>query len=290
MSNRPPDGFARQLFEMERGFHERLLAEHDRVRRRQLYSDFYSRLADFMEEHEPGKKNWGSFSPELMQLMAPFVRDKTVLEFGCGYGFATFDLALYARQVIAADEARPMIAQMQARVAEKHLTTIEPVLLEDDPERALSRWLDAVDVLYSNDVVEHLHPDDLSDHLALAFRLLRPGGLYICMTPNRITGPHDVSGHFLPYHSKAQGAHIREYSHRELRDVFRAAGFAKFRTPVTAVGYHRLRSDAAYRRLLVPLQFKIALESLWFGQAKKHRPTLLNLFCLNKVVLFAWKP
>jgi SAM-dependent methyltransferase len=278
------------MFEMEREFHRRLLAENDRARRKELYSDFYTRIAEFMELHEPGKKNWGSFSPELMQLLAPFVRGKTVLEFGCGYGFATFDLGLYARRVIAVDEAQPMIADLQMRVAEKKIRNIEAILLAEAPDVVLSPWLGNVDVLYSNDVVEHLHSEDMDSHLALAFRLLRPGGLYICITPNRVTGPHDVSGLFLAYHSKAQGAHIREYNYRELCAEFRAVGFRRFRTPVTAVGYNRLRSDAAYRRLLVPPQFKYLLESCWFAHAKQRQLKLLNLFCLNKVVLFAWKP
>jgi 2-polyprenyl-3-methyl-5-hydroxy-6-metoxy-1,4-benzoquinol methylase len=275
---------------MERQFHQQLIAEDDRAKRRRLYSDFYGRLAEFMEQHQPGKKNWGSFSPELMKLFAPFVNRKTVLDFGCGYGAATFELAKCADRVIAVDVSQPMLEDMQVHLAEKGALNIEPVLLTDESERALAKWFGKVEVLYSNDVVEHLHPEDMREHLDLAWRLLRPGGLYICITPNRTTGPHDVSAHFLPYHAKAEGAHIREFSYGDLCAEFRRAGFGRFRTPVTAIGYNRLRSDTAYRRLLVPPRFKRHLESLWFGRAKKHRPRLLNLFCLNKVVLFAWKP
>lgn len=282
--------YSRGLFEMERAFHKALLAEHDRDARKRLYSDFYSRWAEFTERHRPGTKNFGSFSPELLQLMIPFVRGKTVFEFGCGYGFATFDVALHANKIVAADEARPMVEDMRARVIDRKIDNIEPLFLGENSEEELKRREGKIDVVYSNDVVEHLHPDDLKHHLHTAFRLLPSGGLYICITPNRITGPHDVSAHFLPYHSKAQGAHIREYSYRELCREFRRAGFGKLRTPVTAVGYNRLRGDRAYRRLLVPPSFKFPLEKLWFEKATVHRPKLLNLFCLNKVVLFAWKP
>lgn len=285
-----PQEYSRQLFEMEKSFREQLLAENDRERRKRLYSEFYSQWTSFNEQYQPGIRNFGSFSPELMQLMVPFVRGKTLLDFGCGYGFATFDLAIYSAKVVAADESKPMIENLQERIHEKGITKIEPLFLGDNAEDGLTKYEGSIDVVYSNDVVEHLHPDDMQEHLELVFRLLRPRGLYICITPNRITGPHDVSAQFLPYHATAQGAHIREYSHRELCDVFRNSGFVRFRTPVTAVGYHRLRSDAAYRRLLVPPQFKFSLEAVWFGRSKKHQPKLLNLFCLNKVVLFAWKP
>lgn len=284
------DGYARQLFDMERAFQRQLMAENDHAKRKRLYAEFYSRWAEFTEQHQPGTRNFGSFSPELMQLMVPFVRGKTVLDFGCGYGYATFDLALYAERVVAVDESKPMIDNLRERVEEKGITKIVPLSLGEDTDHSLHEWAGQLDVVYSNDVVEHLHPDDMREHLSLVTRLLKPRGLYICITPNRITGPHDVSAHFLPYHARAEGAHIREYSHRELRDVFRANGFVRFRSPVTAVGYHRLRSDAAYRRLLVPLQGKLLLEDFWFGRAKKHRARWLNLFCLNKVVLFAWKP
>src|ERR1051326_2425565 len=214
-----------------------------------------------------------------MQLMVPFMRGKTVLDFGCGYGFATFDMAIYAGKVIAADEALPMIESMRERVREKGLSNIEPVYLGDG-EAPLHKYLGAIDVVYSNDVIEHLHPDDAREHLALVHRLLRPGGLYICITPNRVTGPHDISARFLPYHAKAQGAHIREYSHRELCDEFRAERFVKLRTPITAVGYHRFRSDFAYRSLLVPPWHKFILESVWFERARTQRTNIMNLFCI----------
>lgn len=108
-------------------------------------------------------------------------------------------------------------------------------------------------------------------------------------TAGEVTGPHDIWAHFLPYHTKAEGAHIREYSHRELYGEFRAAGFVKFRMPITAMGYHRFRSDFAYRSLLVPPGYKFILESVWFEQSRRLRTKILNLFCINKVVLFAWK-
>jgi len=275
---------------MEREFHRRLVAESDKQKRKQLYAHFYSELTVFFRQHDHGKTSFGSFTPELMHLLAPFVRGTVVLDYGCGYGVAAFELAKHASRVIAVDVSELMIEEVRRRVAQQRVANIDPVCLGDRPEAALEIRDGTVDVVYSNDVVEHLHPDDMRDHLALAGRLLRPGGLYVCITPNRVTGPHDVSSQFLPYHAKAEGAHIREYSHRELCRAFCEAGFTRFRTPVTAIGYNRLRSDAAYRRLLVPPQWKFVLEEAWFARAKKHRPKWLNLFCINKVILFAWKP
>jgi hypothetical protein len=53
-------------------------------------------------------------------------------------------------------------------------------------------------------------------------RILRPGGHYLVVTPNRIYGPHDVSRYFA---DEAQGLHLREYTHADLARLLRRAGF-----------------------------------------------------------------
>jgi hypothetical protein len=54
--------------------------------------------------------------------------------------------------------------------------------------------------------------------------VLRRGGAYICVTPNRLNGPHDVSQHFDPV---ATGFHLKEYTVGELTRLFRRVGFRK---------------------------------------------------------------
>lgn len=95
----------------------------------------------------------------------------------------------------------------------------------------------SVDFVYSNDVVEHLHPDDLDDHLRAVLRVLRPGGRYLCVTPNRLSGPHDISRHFA---ETPMGFHLREYTIVELSRAVTAAGFRAVET-VTSVAGHTIR-------------------------------------------------
>jgi len=80
----------------------------------------------------------------------------------------------------------------------------------------------SADLVYSNQLMEHLHPDDAIDQLRGIVAALRPGGRYICITPNRLTGPHDISAAF---DDRPRGFHLREYSYRELRSMFADAGF-----------------------------------------------------------------
>ena len=68
---------------------------------------------------------------------------------------------------------------------------------------------ESVDVAYSNQLMEHLHPDDALEQLQGIWRALRPGGVYICLTPNRVNGPHDISQYF---DSVATGFHLKEYT------------------------------------------------------------------------------
>jgi SAM-dependent methyltransferase len=70
--------------------------------------------------------------------------------------------------------------------------------------------------------MEHLHPEDAAEQLRNIYRVLKPGGRYICITPSKLSGPHDVSKYF---DDEPTGFHLKEYSTGELAAVFRIAGF-----------------------------------------------------------------
>ena len=84
-----------------------------------------------------------------------------------------------------------------------------------------------MDCAYSDQLIEHLHPDDAITQLRAVYEALRPGGIYLCITPNRLTGPHDVSRGF---DVVATGFHLREYSLSELTGLYRAAGLRQLRS------------------------------------------------------------
>ena len=80
----------------------------------------------------------------------------------------------------------------------------------------------SVDVAYSNQLIEHLHPDDGQEHMLNVYKALKPGGIYLVITPNKINGPHDISKYF---DASATGFHLKEYTVSELRSLFKYAGF-----------------------------------------------------------------
>src|SRR5262249_45420096 len=82
----------------------------------------------------------------------------------------------------------------------------------------------SADVAFSDQLMEHLHPDDAREQLRSIARCLAPGGTYLCVTPHRLYGPRDISGYF---ETVAAGFHLREYSGAEIRRLFADAGFVR---------------------------------------------------------------
>ena len=99
----------------------------------------------------------------------------------------------------------------------------------------------SIDIAYSDQFLQKLHPDDAAAHLREVRRVLSPLGAYICVTPNGASGPHDISVFFdeLPH-----GVHLREYRSRELAKVLHTAGFRRVRFYLGGRG-HYVRVPAA---------------------------------------------
>jgi SAM-dependent methyltransferase len=79
------------------------------------------------------------------------------------------------------------------------------------------------DVVISTSVVEHLHPDDMLDHLRNVREILRPGGRYIFLTSHAGVGPSDVSRVY--GFDRAVCMHLKEYNFIELGELLTRAGF-----------------------------------------------------------------
>jgi 2-polyprenyl-3-methyl-5-hydroxy-6-metoxy-1,4-benzoquinol methylase len=84
------------------------------------------------------------------------------------------------------------------------------------------------DVVISNQVIEHLHPDDLVDHFRGVLKILVPGGRYIFCTPHSHQGPSDVSWVFKC--QKPIGMHLKEYTYGELTQKLKQAGYQSIYT------------------------------------------------------------
>jgi len=89
-------------------------------------------------------------------------------------------------------------------------------------------------LIYWNDVLEHIPPDEIGEYIGHIYRLLAPGGMLVTITPNWILRPSDVTGDFCPPRTQARGLHLKEYRLAEVTRLLRQAGFRRVATPLLA--------------------------------------------------------
>ena len=137
-----------------------------------------------------------------------FVRDAVVVDCACGSGVGSAMFATAgARKVVAVD-----LSQVALSAAARRCAGLDVVLALGDASQLPLRP-GVADAFVSFETLEHLNdPERLLDE---AHRVLRPGGLLICSTPNRdVYSPGHVRGS-TPWNQ----FHRREYSHAEFAEI-----------------------------------------------------------------------
>ncbi len=112
----------------------------------------------------------------------------------------------------------------------------------------------AFDAVLSDQVFEHLHPDDHLTHLTEARKILADGGRYILRAPHRSTGPRDLSEIFGL--DKAVFLHLYEPDYAMMRDLCLQAGFDRVSAVFAIRRFGFAASSAAF------LQAQIAFERI----------------------------
>lgn len=141
--------------------------------------------------------------------------DSSFLEIGPGDYQLAFEVAKRVKKVYAVDISDEITKNCQ-------LPHNFELILSDGSSVDVPP--ESITIAYSNQVMEHIHPEDAVVQLESIYRALAPGGIYICMTPHRFGGPADVSRFF---HEDAHGFHFKEYTNGELLRLFKAAGFSQ---------------------------------------------------------------
>ncbi|WP_431239472.1 class I SAM-dependent methyltransferase [Mycolicibacterium aichiense] len=134
---------------------------------------------------------------------------REVLEAGCGEGYGADLIASVARRVVAVDYDAATVAHVGARYP--RVEVVEGNLA------ALPLPDASVDVVVNFQVIEHLW--DQPQFVAECARVLRPGGLLLMSTPNRITFSPGLDTPVNPFHT-------RELNAAELTELLTDGGFA----------------------------------------------------------------
>lgn len=219
----------REHYEIEKELASRL-RNAAKEARRSLYSALYDELFRRVPNHpqlaqkaSPEEKNraiaW------QMKFLKRFLRLGGVFaEVGPGDCALALEAARHAKRVYAIDVSDE-ITKAAAFPENFELILSDGCAIPVPPG--------SVQLVYSNQLMEHLHPDDAFEQLENIRRALGPGGIYVCITPNRLAGPHDVSMYF---DSVATGFHLKEYTIAEMKALLKRAGFSKVRTYIGAKG------------------------------------------------------
>ena len=257
----------RAHYEIEMALADRLRSANREDRKRlygELYDELYRRVPDHPQltrQHMPAEAQDG-IRRQLKMLQQFLGADTTYLEVGPGDCALTFEVAKRVRKAIGVDVSAE-ITSMDRRPHNFELVLSDGTSIPVPPG--------SVDVAYSNQLMEHLHPDDAHEQLLNLSSALRPGGVYVCVTPNRLTGPHDVSRGF---DTVATGFHLHEYTNAELTNLFLHCGF----------GSVAIYSTVRGRSFRVPTRPLVAFERWLLGRPPARVRRLMERPILAKVI------
>ena len=266
----------RQHYEVEKELADRLRCAPPE-QRSQLYPVVYDELLRRVPTHPNLTRNKdpllvGRLVAEKMALLSGLIApDVVFMEVGAGDCRLALEVARRVKKVYAVD----VCAEISAGMA---VPSNFELLLTNGTEIPLAP--NTITVAYSYQLMEHIHPGDALEELHNIYRALAPGGMYVCITPNRLFGPHDVSKYF---DRTASGFHLKEYTLSELKPLFQAAGFQR------VAAYAGTRGRFAQ----VPLPAVTLLENIvsafpW--RLRRHAAELPLLRHLLSAAVIGWKP
>ncbi|MDH3225622.1 MAG: class I SAM-dependent methyltransferase [Thermoleophilia bacterium] len=254
---------------IERDLRERLLAS-DRDERERVTAEVYDELFERVPWHPANQPD--SESPEdgdhrwLRAYSGLCSPGATVADLGCGLGGVVIGLASRAKEAVGVDSSREMVQRCRAKAPVNTRFVVGSVV---DPPLERSSF----DLITSRQVIEHLHPEDLDDHLRAVARLLKPDGAFLVVTPQALTGPWDCSRGFT---EEPSGFHTAEMTHAELAERMIRAGFRRTSSPVGGAGV-RSRLRVPGHRGWVPTRVKSYGEKLVSAVPPSRRGTVAKL-------------
>ncbi|MDT5132604.1 MAG: hypothetical protein QOE41_1915 [Mycobacterium sp.] len=178
----------------------------------------------------------------VYQRLAQRCAGLDVLEAGCGEGYGADLIAGVARRVTALDYDEATVAHVRARyrrVQVRHANLTDLPLADG-----------SVDVVVNFQVIEHLW--DQARFVSECARVLRPSGLLMVSTPNRITFSPGRDTPINPFHT-------RELNADELTQLLVDAGFASVSLSGVFHGPRLVEMDAPHGGSIIDAQIARAV-------------------------------
>jgi SAM-dependent methyltransferase len=178
----------------------------------------------------------------VYQRLAPRCAGRDVLEAGCGEGYGADLIAGIARRVVAVDYDEAAVAHVRSRYARVQVmqANLAQLPLPDA----------SVDVVVNFQVIEHLW--DQAQFVSECARVLRPSGLLMVSTPNRITFSPGRDTPINPFHT-------RELNACELTQLLVDAGFSEVSISGLFHGPRLQEMDARHGGSVIDAQIALAV-------------------------------
>lgn len=139
-------------------------------------------------------------------LAAEFVDGKRVLDIACGEGYGSTLLARTASEVVGVDIDPQTISFNKRKYAQSSVQFIAA------PATPLPvSWSGTFDVVVSLETIEHLSHEDQVAFLSEVARVLKPDGVFVASTPDKMTYS-DIPSYANPFH-------VRELYVQQFRDL-----------------------------------------------------------------------
>lgn len=245
----------------------------------EAYNELFTRIPWHSQLNQSAEKKRKRLAQKQMLFGHLLHPGQDILDIGAGTAYWTRHMAKKSSgRCVGIDVSHKVLHETPDDPPNLELYIMDAVEL-DFPARSF-------DVAISSQLIEHLHPDDVEDHLASVYEVLKKNGVYAFDTPSRLNGPHDISKHF---DAVSTGFHLKEWTYGELVVYLRKIGFKSIRTMILP-GRLAGRSSLLLSLGEVPVSFLIPGERLAGRVRRKQvRARLCKLFRVVPICMFARK-
>lgn len=186
-----------ELINREVEFYQKIKKSISKFERIKIFNEFYP---DFIKLAEQIWGNYGGFDERVLNIVYPLIKNKKILELGCGKGHFAFMVENIVTSYCGIDIIPNNYKSKKIKFLKSNLISIpENHILEGEK----------FDVIYSNDFVEHIYEEDLTELFDYLIKnCLNSKSIVITITPNFDLGHFDSIDYLKFPKGKIYGSHL----------------------------------------------------------------------------------
>ena len=243
-------------WELEKYYHHQILNSPSGSQRAEIINMAYSDISQILHKVKSLSNSSPTFGLQERdsKLVVSLLGDsssKKFFEVGFGLGKLLTLVSRHGHYVSGVEPASSLVDFANSSISRSYnLGLIAGDLLSLNNQLLSHKF----DLIYWNDVIEHVHPEDVPICISKLYSLLKPGGSLITITPNWHVRPSDITRLFCPPRTSAQGLHLKEYTLCELCSLLQSSGFSRLRVPFVCTRSRSILLGSGFLRLKLLLE------------------------------------